>query len=102
MSDDEPNKPPMLVFLESLGFYRNVRIGVVAGIGVAVALYLVRTFELLGPLTEVREYPIVGPELWFLLLATVLAATFALLVAAGLTAVEAIRRGKDISAEERG
>lgn len=91
----------MLVLLESLEFYRNVRIGVVAGVLLALALYLVRTFELLGPLTEVREYPLFGPELWFLLLATVLAATFALLVAVTLTVGVAVRRGKEISSEER-
>ncbi len=89
----------MLVLLESLRFYRNVRIGIVAGVSLAVALYVVRTFELLGPLTEVRDYPVVGPEAWFLLLAFVLAATFALLVAATLTVVEAIRGAREISTE---
>ncbi len=91
----------MLVLLESLEFYRNVRIGAVAGVVLAAGLYLVRTFELLGPLTEARDYPIVGPELWFLLLAVVLTVTFALLVAVTLTIGEAIRGAKNISAEER-
>lgn len=89
----------MLVLLESLRFYRNVRIGVVTGVFVAALLYLVRTLELLGPLVEVREYPLLGPELWFLLLAFVLAATFALLVAVALTVVEAVRGAKAVSAE---
>ncbi len=91
----------MLVLLESLEFYRNVRIGAAVGLAVAVLLYLVRTFELLGPLTEVRDYPLFGPEVWFLLLAVVLAATVTLLVGAALTVVEAIREGREISAEER-
>ena len=101
VSDETSQKPPMLVLLESLQFYRNVRIGVVAGVVLAVLLYVVRTLELLGPLTEVREYPVVGPEGWFLLLAFVLAATFALLVASILTVVEAIRGARRISMEDR-
>ncbi|MWV65688.1 hypothetical protein GRS48_12785 [Halorubrum sp. JWXQ-INN 858] len=92
----------MLVLLESLEFYRNVRIGLVAGAVLAAVLYLVRTFELLGPLVEAREYPLFGPEAWFLLLAFVLAATFALLVAAALTVLEAARGAKEISAERDG
>ncbi|SNR35829.1 hypothetical protein SAMN06264855_103181 [Halorubrum vacuolatum] len=90
----------MLVLLESLGFYRNVRIGAVAGVLLAALLYVVRTFELLGPLVETREYPLLGPEAWFLLLAFVLAATFALLVASALTIVEAIRGARKVSAED--
>lgn len=89
----------MLVLLESLAFYRNVRIGAVAGALLAATLYLVRRLELLGPLVEVREYPVVGPEVWFLLLAFVLAAAFALLVAAALTVVEAVRGAREISRE---
>lgn len=81
----------MLVLLESLEFYRNVRIGVVAGVLFAALLYLVRTLELLGPAVGVREYPAFGPAVWFLLLAFVLAATFALLVAVALTIAEAAR-----------
>ncbi|GAB7089903.1 hypothetical protein JCM18237_01740 [Halorubrum luteum] len=91
----------MLVLLESLEFYRNVRVGIVAGVLLALVLYLVRTFELLGPLTEVREYPLFGPDLWFLLLAAVLAATFALLIAIVLTVATAVRRGREISTAER-
>jgi len=89
----------MLVLLESLAFYRNVKIGLVAGAVLAALLYLVRTLELLGPVVDTREYPIFGPDAWFLLLAFVLAATFALLVAIGLTIVEAIRGARGISAE---
>ncbi len=104
MSDDSPadrsTKPPMLVLLESLAFYRNVRVGLVAGAVLAVLLYAVRTLELLGPVIDTRDYPLFGPDAWFLLLAFVLAATFALLVAVGLTVAEAVRGAREISAED--
>jgi len=48
---------------------------------------------------DIRDYPLFGPDVWFLLLAFVLAATFALLVAIGLTVVEAVRGARDLSAE---
>jgi len=89
----------MLVLLESLAFYRNVRVGLVVGAVLAVLLYTVRAFELLGPVIDTREYPLFGPDAWFLLLAFVLAATFALLVAIALTVVEAVRGARDASAE---
>ena len=91
VTDDSSTKPPMLVLLESLAFYRNVRIGLVAGAGLALLLYLVRILELLGPVIDTREYPLFGPDVWFLFLAFVLAATFALLVAVALTIAEAAR-----------
>jgi len=87
----------MLVLLESLAFYRNVRIGVASGALLAASLYLVRTLELLGPLVEVREYPVVGPEVWFLSLAFVLAAASSLFVAVGLTIFEAVRGAREVS-----
>jgi hypothetical protein len=101
VSDDTTTKPPMLVLLESLAFYRNVRIGVATGLLLAGSLYLVRTLELLGPLAEVREYPVFGPEVWFLSLAFVLAAAAALSVAVGLTLVEAVRGARDVGREDR-
>ncbi len=90
----------MLVLLESLAFYRNVKIGLVVGAVVAAVLYLVRTLELLGPVVDTRDYPLFGPDAWFLLLAFVLAATFALLVAIGLTILEAVRGVRNISTEQ--
>nr|WP_049906199.1 hypothetical protein [Halorubrum aidingense] len=87
----------MLVLLESLAFYRNVRIGLLSGAALAVLLYLVRTLELFGPVIDTREYPLFGPDVWFLLLAFVLAATFGLLVAIGLTIAEAVRGARDVS-----
>lgn len=90
----------MLVLLESLAFYRNVKIGLVAGAALAAVLYLVRTLELLGPVVDTRDYPLFGPDVWFLLLAFVLAATFALLVAIALTITEAIRGARTVSTEQ--
>ena len=87
----------MLVLLESLSFYRNVRVGAAVGALLAVLLYLVRTLELLGPVIDTREYPLFGPDAWFVLLAFVLAATFALLVAIALTITEAVRGARDVS-----
>ncbi|MES3161981.1 MAG: hypothetical protein PPP55_10505 [Halorubrum sp.] len=93
----------MLVLLESLAFYRNVRVGVVVGVAVAAGLYLVRTFELLPwALVEVREYPLFGPDVWFLLLAFVLAATLGLLVAILLTVGEAVRSARAVTGEKNG
>ena len=89
----------MLVLLESLAFYRNVRVGLVAGAVLAVSLYLVRTLELLGPVIDTREYPLFGPDVWFLFLAFVLAGTFALLVAIGLTIAEAVRGAREVTSE---
>ena len=76
------------------------RSGLVAGAVLAVLLYAVRALELLGPVIDTRDYPQFGPEVWFLLLAFVLAATFALLVAIGLTVAEAVRGARDMSAED--
>lgn len=89
----------MLVLLESLSFYRNVRIGAAVGALLALLLYLVRTFELLGPVFDAREYPLFGPEVWFLLLAFVLAATSALFVAIVLTIAAAVRGAREGGAE---
>ncbi|WP_449405029.1 DUF7536 family protein [Halorubrum salsamenti] len=103
MSDDSPGdrstKPPMLVLLESLAFYRNARVGLVVGTVLAVLLYAVRFLELLGPVIDTRDYPLFGPDVWFVLLAFVLAATFALLVAVALTVAEAARGARDVSKE---
>lgn len=99
VSDDDTAKPPMLVLLESLAFYRNVRVGLVAGAVLAATLYLIRALELLGPVIDTREYPIFGPDIWYGLLAFVLAATFALLVAIALTIAEAARGARAVSNE---
>lgn len=85
----------MLILLESLSFYRNVRIGAAVGALLAVLLYLVRTLELLGPVIDARDYPLFGPDAWFLLLAFVLAATSALFVAVVLTIATAVRGARE-------
>ena len=89
----------MLVLLESLSFYRNVRVGVAVGALLALSLYLVRTLELLGPVIDTRDYPLFGPDLWFLLLAFVLAATSALSVAVLLTIAAAVRSAREGGAD---
>ncbi|QAU14373.1 hypothetical protein EKH57_09270 [Halorubrum sp. BOL3-1] len=89
----------MLVLLESLSFYRNVRVGAAVGALLAVLLYLVRTLELLGPLIDAREYPLFGPDVWFLLLAFVLAVTAALSVAIALTIAMAVRGARASDSE---
>ncbi len=71
---------------------RNAAIGAGAGLLVAAAAYLFRVLELWGPVGGTREYPILGPEGWFLLLAFVLAAAFGLLVTAVLTLATAVSR----------
>jgi Mg/Co/Ni transporter MgtE len=89
----------MLVLLESLSFYRNVRVGTAVGALLAALLYLVRTLELLGPVIDTRDYPLFGPDVWFLLLAFVLAATSALSVAVALTVAAAVRGAREKGAE---
>ncbi|QLG64109.1 DUF7536 family protein [Halorarum salinum] len=76
--------------LEALSVRRNALVGVGVGLLFALGVYLVRTFELLGPVVETREYPVLGPEGYFVLLAFVLAAAVAILVATGLTVVSLV------------
>ncbi|MFC4358253.1 hypothetical protein ACFO0N_09875 [Halobium salinum] len=81
---------------QALDVPRNALVGVVVGVALAVVLYLVRVLELFGPFAGTREFPLLGPEGWFLLLAFVLATTTAMLVAALLTVVSLVslvRRG---------
>jgi hypothetical protein len=70
---------------------RNATVGAGAGVALAALVYLVRVFELLGPVAGTQRYPVVGPEGWFLLLAVVLASATALLVTTVLTAATAYR-----------
>ena len=73
--------------VEALDIKRNATVGLLVGGGVAVLAYVVRVFELLGPVATGREYPILGEAGWFLMLAVVFAVSTALLVALVLTAV---------------
>ncbi|MGM0604111.1 MAG: DUF7536 family protein [Halobacteriota archaeon] len=94
VNEDVPDRSPTAALFEELSVLRNARIGLVVGVGIAALLYVVRVFELLGPVAGTRRYPIFGAEGWFLVLAFVFAASAALLVTIVLTAVTAYRRTK--------
>ncbi|AZH24262.1 DUF7536 family protein [Haloplanus aerogenes] len=96
MSDETPARPPSAGLVEALQVRRNATIGVVAGVALAVLVYLVRVFELIGPVGGTQRYPIVGPEGWFLVLGFVLASATALLVTTLLTAATAYRLTREL------
>jgi hypothetical protein len=52
--------------------------------------------EVIGPFAGTRQYPVLGPEGWFLGLALVLASATALLVAGVLTVVSAYRLAREV------
>ena len=86
MSDDQsPSGPENMI--EALDVKRNAIVGLLVGGGVAGGAYIVRVFELLGPVATGREYPILGEEGWFLMLAVVFAVSTTLLVVVVLTGV---------------
>ncbi|WP_251329179.1 DUF7536 family protein [Haloplanus pelagicus] len=91
MSDDRPDRPPAAGLVEALRVRRNATVGLGVGTALALLVYLVRTFELLGPNAGTQRYPVIGPEGWFLVLGVVLASATALLVTAALTAATAVR-----------
>ncbi|MFB6101047.1 MAG: hypothetical protein ABEJ73_00595 [Haloplanus sp.] len=91
MSDDRPTRPPSRGLVQALRVRRNATVGILAGAGLAVLVYLVRVFELIGPVAGTQRYPVVGPEGWFLLLGFVLASATALLVTTILTVATAYR-----------
>lgn len=91
VSDEQPARPPGAGLLDALQVRRNATIGAAAGVALAALGYLVRVFELVGPVGGTQRYPVVGPEGWFLVLGFVLASATALLVTAALTAVRAYR-----------
>ena len=94
--DGHTDGAPTGGLLTALAVKRNTGIGLGVGVGVAAIAYLVRIFELLGPVGFERTYPIVGPEAWFLLLAVVFASATALGVVVVLTAIRAVRLSKDV------
>jgi len=73
--------------IEALDVKRNAMVGLLIGGGVAVLAYVVRIFELLGPVATDREYPVLGEAGWFLMLAVVFAVSTALLVTLVLTGI---------------
>ena len=95
-ADGQTDGAPTGGLLAALAVIRNTVIGLGVGIGVAALAYLVRIFELLGPVGFERTYPIVGPEAWFLLLAIVFASATALGVVVVLTAIRAVRLSKEV------
>ncbi|WP_049986621.1 DUF7536 family protein [Halobellus rufus] len=96
MSEEVPDRPPQSGLLGALRVPRNATIGVAVGVALAVAVYAARVLELFGPFAGTREYPLLGPEGWFLVLAFVLATSTALLVTSALTVVEIVRQAKKL------
>jgi hypothetical protein len=96
VSQDAPDRPPVATLVDALDVPRNAAAGVAVGLLLAAAAYAFRVFELGGPFAGTREYPVLGPEGWFLVLAFVLATATALLVAAVLTVVSAYRLARDL------
>ncbi|QZP37226.1 DUF7536 family protein [Halobaculum magnesiiphilum] len=90
-AESRPDRPPITGLVETLSVKRNVAVGAAVGVALAVAVYAVRALELLGPVGGTREYPVLGPDGYFLLLAFVLASSTTLLVASVLTVVSAVR-----------
>ena len=99
MSADRPERPPALAFAEAVGVRRNVAVGVVVGVALALLAYLFRVLELAGPFGGTRQFPLLGETGWFLVLAFVLASSTALLVATALSLVSLVRlvrAGEDV------
>jgi hypothetical protein len=91
VSQDVPERPPSAGLATALNVPRNAAVGFLTGVLVALGAYLFRVLEVAGPFGGTRQYPVVGPEGWFLMLAVVLAAALGLLVTGVLTAVSAYR-----------
>ena len=96
MSEEVPDRPPQSGLVRALSVPRNATIGVAAGVALVVAAYLACVFEIFGPFAGTREYPVLGPEGWFLVRAFVLATSTALLLASVLTVLEAVRLARDL------
>jgi hypothetical protein len=96
VSDETPARPPSAGLIDALEVRRNALVGAVAGVALAVLVYLVRVFELIGPVAGTQQYPVVGPEGWFLILGFVLASATALLVTTVLTLVTAYRLTREL------
>jgi hypothetical protein len=97
VTDEVPGRPSSGGLVRALNVPRNAKLGVLSGVVLAVAVYLFRVFELFGPFAGTRQYPILGAEGWFLLLAFVLASSTALLVTALLTVVSAYRLSRELT-----
>ncbi|KTG10759.1 hypothetical protein AUR64_06095 [Haloprofundus marisrubri] len=93
---DVPERPESGGLVQALSVPQHAKVGVLAGVALALCAYLFRVLELFGPFGGTQEFPFVGPEGWFLLLAFVLATTTAMLVTAALTVVSALRLARDL------
>ena len=82
---------PLVQLLRTIEVASAVRRGVLAGAGLAVALYLIRVLELVGPVAGTRSYPVLGAAGWYAMLALVLAVSVAMLVTAAIVTVRLIR-----------
>lgn len=94
-----PDRPPGGGLLDALSVRRNAAIGLAAGVVLAVAVYAVRVFELLGPFAGSQAYPLLGAEGYYLMLAFVLATATALLVTTLLTVVSVVRLARATARE---
>ncbi|QHS17033.1 DUF7536 family protein [Halopenitus persicus] len=97
MSEKRPDGASLSAFFAALDVRRNAAIGGAVGLAVGIGAYLFRLLEPFGPFTGTREYPVIGPEGWFLLLAFVLAVTCGMLVTIALTARSAVRRTRELN-----
>ena len=79
----------MYALVEALHVRRNAAAGLLTGAVLAVGAYLFRVFELGGPFAGTRQFPVLGAEGWYLMLAFVLASSTGLLVATLLTLASA-------------
>ncbi|WP_224332996.1 DUF7536 family protein [Haloprofundus halobius] len=93
---DVPERPESGGLVEALSVPQHAKVGVASGLLLALCAYLFRVLELFGPFGGTQQFPVVGPEGWFLLLAFVLATTTAMLVTAALTVVSAYRLAREL------
>jgi hypothetical protein len=93
---DVPDRPPTANLVAALDVRRNALLGLVVGLLVAAVAYAFRVLELGGPFAGTRQFPLLGPEGWFLILAFTLATATAILVATFLTLVSAYRLAREL------
>lgn len=90
---DRPERPPVANFMAALNVRRNALFGGVSGLALAAAVYAYFVaIPVLVPAVPARD----RSPLLFLLLAFVVAVTAAMLVAAALTVVSAVRRVREL------
>lgn len=90
VSNDAPERPPTAEFVAALSVPRNAKVGLAAGVAVAVLAYAYRVFELAGPAADTR-----GSPLLFAVLALTLAFGSAAFVTTVLTLGSAYRLARE-------